>query len=223
MNRSYINTHLVVDRYLQGELSEDEAAEFEERLVWDGGLVDEVDLAMKLREGIRAEQHRIELDVSGNRGALDSLVGWFQVPAFAAAASFMLAVGVSWTVLNNDRPNGEVLPPDQGLPTEIVPLFATRSADPSTVVISADSWSVILVDAPVGYEKFRVSVHPQDEQSPPVWSGEDLIPTYPDSLAVGMPGSVLVAGEYVLSLDGIVAGGDNFEHIQTIPFVVARP
>lgn len=223
MNRSYIDTHLVVDRYLQGELSEEETAEFEERLVWDSALVDEVDLATKLLEGLRAVLDRNESDGSGYRGALDRVVNLFQVPAYAAAASFMLAVGMSWVILSNNQPNGETAPLDMALPTEIVPLFTTRGTDSSTMIVSEGSWTVILLDAPAGYDKFRVSIHPQDEQSPPVWSGEDLLPTYPDSLALSMPGSVLGEGDYVLLLDGIAVDADNFERIQTIPFVVARP
>ncbi len=54
MDRNYMNLHLVVDRYLQGTLQDDEKTEFEERLLWDEELMDELDLAERLREGLRA-------------------------------------------------------------------------------------------------------------------------------------------------------------------------
>jgi len=52
MDKQYIRTHLVVDRYLQGALSAREVAEFEERLTWDEELLDELDLAEHLRGAV---------------------------------------------------------------------------------------------------------------------------------------------------------------------------
>ena len=54
MDSNYIEQHLLIDRYLQGTLKEGENDAFEERMVWDKDLVDEVDLARQLREGLRA-------------------------------------------------------------------------------------------------------------------------------------------------------------------------
>jgi hypothetical protein len=51
-----------------------------------------------------------------------------------------------------------------------------------------------------------------------------LTPTYPDALAVGMPGSALAADRYVLSLEGVRDSGTGektYEHIQDIAFITA--
>ena len=48
-----------------------------------------------------------------------------------------------------------------------------------------------------------------------------LRPTYPESLAIGMPGNLLADGRYVLTVEGVVDtanGRGAYEHIQDTPF-----
>jgi hypothetical protein len=50
---------------------------------------------------------------------------------------------------------------------------------------------------------------------------DGLVPTYPDSLAVGMPGSTLAAGRYLLTIEGALpadVGDATYKLIQEIPF-----
>jgi hypothetical protein len=47
-----------------------------------------------------------------------------------------------------------------------------------------------------------------------------MLPTYPDSLAVGMPGTSLAPGYYLISVEGAQdteAGETIYEHLQDIP------
>lgn len=221
MNRNYIDTHLAVDRYLRGTLSEDELAEFEERLVWDQALMDEVDLAEKLREGLQAHLDKDEPASARNRFTerLITLVG---VPAYAAAASFLLAVGLTSFVMTNMTPAGGPSPSNGTARTEIVPLFATRAASGIDIEVSDSAWTVLLIDAPRGFSSFRASVARQDDDTV-VWSGDDLEATYPDSLALGMPGEVLAEGAYSLLIEGQAADRLIWQQIQVIPFSVSRP
>ena len=53
----------------------------------------------------------------------------------------------------------------------------------------------------------------------PIWVQDGLTPTYPDSLAIGMPGNVLVPGRYTITIEGINAAGDQQgEKVQDITF-----
>ncbi len=216
--------HLAVDRYLRGALSDEEAAEFEERLVWDQALIDEVDLAEKLRDGLRSELARNEASSAAASSTFSRVVSFFQAPAYAAAASFLIAVGLTSVGMLAIQTPGEVSPANGQMPTEIVALYATRSDAAVKLVVAEDAWTVLLVDAPYGYEQFRASVAARrGDDASVVWSRSDILPTYPESLALGMPGSTLEPGEYVLSLEGSADSERPYEPIQEIVFQVIRP
>ena len=100
MDENHIKRHLVVDRYLQGTLSKGEAAEFEERLVWDRELIDELDLAERLRAGLREAIGGKGYAAAAGRVSIgDWLSTLFSVPQYAAAASFVLAATLTAGVL----------------------------------------------------------------------------------------------------------------------------
>jgi hypothetical protein len=225
MDRKYIDMHLLIDRYLQGSLAEGEEAEFEERLVWDQELIDELDLAERLREGLRASVADDKYTAShGNRGIVARLSGLWSVPQYAAAASFLLAVTLTAGVLLNPfGPDGD-FGGNQPTPTEIVPLLAVRGNTTQTIVVNENAWTVLLVDVTGNYDSYRVTVRKGESGGEPFWMQDALMPTYPDALAVGMPGNALVAGRYVLSLEGVRdagAGEKTYEHIQDIAFITA--
>ena len=67
MDKKYIERHGMVDRYLQGTLPESEVAGFEERLTWDQELLDEVELAERLRAGLRGATGEDRPTVSHDR------------------------------------------------------------------------------------------------------------------------------------------------------------
>ena len=221
MERDYINQHLLVDRYIQGSLEGSELDEFEERLAWDSALVDEVQLAEHLRAALREATAAGAAGSSGT-GIAGAVREFFAVPGFAAAASFLLAVGltvgVQMTPLMRpgDRPDGSALQ------TDIIPLFATRSGNEATVEVDPEAWTVLLVDVAAPYPAYRITVRNDDPAAAPVWHQDRLLPTYPDSLAVGLPGSMLPPGRYVLTIEGSVttdSGEIAYERIQDIPFL----
>jgi len=223
MDRNYIEQHLLVDRYVQGRLEGSEHDAFEERLVWDQALVEEVELAEYLRDGLK-EVSAARADVAAAPGfdLVATLSGLFAVPQFAAAASFLLAVTLTVAVLTSSYVDLGSRSGTTAVKTDIVPLFATRGDNDITIRVDPGTWTVLLVDVVGDYPAYRVTVRPDEPGAKPVWVQDGLLPTYPESLAVGMPGSTLPAGRYVLTIEGDVtseAGETNHEHVQDIPFL----
>jgi hypothetical protein len=222
MDRNYIEQHLLVDRYVQGRLEGGELDEFEERLVWDESLVDEVRLAEHLRDSLReASAARAHVAGSPVFDLVAMVSGLLAVPRFAAAASFLLAVTLTAGVFMSPivNPGGEAGTP--ALQTDIVPLFTTRSEDVMEVAVDSDHWTVLLVDVMGDYTAYRATVRKDEPGAEPIWLQDGLMPTYPESLAVGMPGSALAAGRYMLTIEGAVpsdTGETTYERIQDIPF-----
>jgi hypothetical protein len=222
MDREYIDRYLLIDRYLQGALSNGEEAAFEERLAWDQDLIDEVDLAERLREGLQAAVADDQFTSNtGNFGIVSRLTGLFAVPRYAAAASFLLAVILTSGVLLNPFTQDDIEPGGPVAVTEIVPIFAVRSDVGQTVAVNRDAWTVLLVDVVGSYDSYRVTVREDIPGAKPFLIQDGLLPTYPDALAVGMPGAALAGGPYVLSLEALQesgAGDKTYEHIQDIQF-----
>jgi hypothetical protein len=222
MDRNYIDMHLLTDRYLQGTLAESEQAEFEERLVWDQALIDEVDLAEGLRNGLQESfadnRHTASPD---NVSILGRLTNLLAVPQYAAAASFLLAVTLTAGVLLKPLGSGD---DNQAIPliqTEILPLFAVRGGTAPTIAFNDESWTVLLVDVTGTHTAYRVTVRKDEPNAEPVWIQDGMLPTYPESLAIGMPGDLLADGDYVLSIEGVResdTGQKTYEHVQDIPF-----
>ena len=99
MDTNYIKMHLVIDRYVQGKLTDDELPEFEERLVWDQDLQEQVELAETMRDWLRASVEENRCSIPPKRHPL----GWFAdvivAPGYAAAASFVLGVLITSAAL----------------------------------------------------------------------------------------------------------------------------
>jgi hypothetical protein len=222
MDKKYIELHLVADRYLQGTLSAGEVAEFEERLTWDQELIDELDLAERLRDGLREATGEGSYTVAADRAGIG---GWlsdvFSVPQYAAAASFVLAATLTAGALLNPFGAGRGTDGFQATLTEIVPLVVFRGATASPVVFSAGTQLVLLVDVTGSHPSYRVTIRADQPGAPPFWMQEHMRPTYLESLAVSMPGGLLEAGPYVLTVAGVSTpdGGEKiYEHIQDISF-----
>jgi hypothetical protein len=222
MDRKYIELHLVVDRYLQGTLSGGEVAAFEERLTWDHALLDELHLAERLRDDLRETTREDSYTVAAARARIgDWLSNLFSIPQYAAAASFALAVALTAGVLLDPFGAGRGTGGFQATPTEIVPLVVLRGATASPVVFSADTQLVLLVDVTGFHASYRVTVRADRPGAPPFWTQDEMLPTHLDSLAVGMPGGLLEAGPYVLTVEGVSTSDDGkktYEHIQDIAF-----
>ncbi len=222
MDKKYMELHLAVDRYLQGALSGSELAAFEERLTWDQGLLDDLELAERFRDELReVATERFDAVDDARARIVDWLSKLFYIPQYAAAAAFALAVALTAGLLVG--PLGAGRSPDgfHATPTQIVPLLAVRGAAAQSVAFDARSQLVLLVDVTGFHTAYRVSVRADRPGASPFWMQDDMQPTHLESLAVGMPGELLEAGRYVLTVEGVsaaVEGGKTYEHIQEISF-----
>jgi hypothetical protein len=214
MDKGYINRHLVIDRYLQGKLMGDEEAEFEERLVWDRELIDEVDLAASLRAGLRSSgADSAYVTREGERLAwrLKSMVS---MPRYAAAASFVMGVLLTSMLMNNKEivVDGAAY---SASPTTVVPLLVLRGSNLQTIQVQPDGMTVLMVDVPLTYPSYRVSVRREDAAEP-FWTQDGLVPGYLQQLAVGVPGSALSPATYFLTIEGV--GEETNVFLQEITF-----
>jgi hypothetical protein len=221
MDKESMGPHLEVDRYLRGTMSGDEAAEFEKRLTWDQNLIDELVLAECLYGPREATGEGSYTAAADRAGIGDWLSNLFSVPQYAAAAAFAVAVALTAGILLNPFGAGRGTIGFQATPTEIVPLVVFRGATASPVVSRADTQLVLLVDVTGSHASYRVTIRADQPGASPFWTQDGMLPTYLESLAVGMPGGLLEAGPYVLTVEGVSTSDDGekiYEHIQDISF-----
>lgn len=220
MDRNYIDRHLVVDRYLQGKLDDGELAEFEERLAWDEGLLEEVELATKLREGLRAQYADSEYTATDDaRGA--RLLRWFAQPQYAAAASFLVGVTLATLLMIGD--SGPVATvPTAGMRTDVVSLDVLRGTGAPTISVDRDAWTVLLIEAPDTNASYRVTISTARPSGKEVSVQAGLAPSFGGAIALGVPGGVLPPDAYVLTLErrSGAEGADTYDLVQQIPFEV---
>lgn len=208
MDINYIKLHLVIDRYVQGTLGEDELAEFEERLVWDAELREEVVLADTLRSWLRRSVTENQFAVADNRTG-DSWVDKLRVvPGYAVAASFVLGILVTYSLSSNIDPDFQYAL-DPSSPTVVMPLIATRSADDDlqTVPAATGAMTLLLVDVPYPELTYRVAVR-REGTGELVWNQSGLVPSYLETVAVGIPGAALSPATYTLAIES--ADGAQF-------------
>ncbi len=199
MEIDYIKTHMVIERYVQGKLSADEETEFEERLVWDQALQEEVDLAETLRSWMQASAKKADHPISERGGSSGWTPRLLLQPGYAAAASFVLGILITFSALQNIDTEVE-FGIDQSAPSLIVPLIVTRSTagDRQEIPVRAGAVTLLLVDVPDPSQQFNVVV--RDSANAVVWRQDGLYAGYLEAVAVGIPGGAVPPGDYALSI-----------------------
>ena len=193
MDRQYIRDHAVIERYLSGALTADEEQDFEETYLGDPELLDQLQTAERLRDGIK------ELDAAKPLERQRPRPRWQQTFAsarYAAAASVLLAVSLGFsTVLyreNRDLRDGALSPTP--MMTRFVALDSVRGGNARTIrEPEDDEWIVLLLDAgPTEYDIYRaVLTRRVGERSEEIWSRADLAPELGESILIGVPGRLL--------------------------------
>ncbi len=74
IDKTYMTRHLTIDRYLQGNLSDEEIIEFESRLAWDQELGEDLDLAERLQFGLRKLEANGDISVNNSVSGVSRLV-----------------------------------------------------------------------------------------------------------------------------------------------------
>src|SRR5262245_4174493 len=197
MDRQHIRDHQVTERYLNGTLSPAEEKAFEEAMLADPELQEELDLAENMRAAFK------DFGAAGSVETAPKAARWLgfvSSPRYALAASLVAAAAlVSTTALyvqNQDLRGGAGH-------TRLLPLVSVRgAANPNEVAAPAsDELTVLLLDPGFGgYDVYRAVLARRDGQE--VLRRDGLIPTYEGLLALGVPGAMLSPGTYEIRLSG---------------------
>lgn len=201
MDQEYISEHNVIERYLAGRLTDEERAAFEERCLWCSDTLQELEVAERLREGLR--DVATPADTVAERGLL---ARWLLSPQWAAAASVMLVVSLAttgWLLTQTHDPDAALAT------TQVYSIEMTRSGETLPVVVRIgpdDRWVVLLVYPELGrHDGYRAELYRRGE-APPVWQASGIPPGSSDSLALTLPAPLLSPGDYRLGVLGLNDG-----------------
>lgn len=217
MDREYVVEHGMVERYLAGQLSEDEQAALEQHCLWCQETLDDLELTTKLRQGIA------DASTQEDRWQPGFVSRMLHSPQYAAAASVLLAfsVVVSGVMLwDRDALRGRSY--SGGM--EVFTLETMRGApgDPSANSVylgEPDRPITLLVYPGLGdYDRYRAAIYPL-KGGAVVW--EDGIRLRTDALALVVPSNILPPGDYRLRIEGIASDGEP-ALLNDIPFHTAN-
>lgn len=209
----------MVERYLQGRLTADEEQAFEEAYLSDPGLLDELVLTEKLRDGVR----RAGTAPGAPARAPAEPVRWrvFGSVPYAAAATVLLGVSLAVSaVLVIENRNLEMR--SAAAPVQLVPLVTVRGD--SAIRVDAPQngeLAVLLVDAGFAeHDDYRATLtRVTSGAAERVTRLDGLAPAYDGQVGLGVPASVLTPGDYELTLEGREAGA-GFAEITRIALTV---
>jgi len=212
MDRAYIEKHNVIERYLLGELSEEEAEAFEDRFVFDQELRDEIDVAEKMIGGLRRQEVEPQAAVAGEPQEPASSQGFRWAIAAALVGVAILVPYLYFSTPGTQRP--DLLPPFELSATQpdtasaaLVMLGQVRSGTSTSatgVPLYPGPDAVVVLGIPVSEAAVSgLTVSVSRESGEEVWSG-----TWPGDVAAGellyltIPSSWLSTEEYSLSVGG---------------------
>ncbi len=214
MNKNLTDESRLIEQYLANELSDSEREAFEERVLYTPGLLDELEAAERLQQGLQdvtaLERANAPADWSAGHSR-HAVVTLFQSPRYAMAASVLLLIslGVSSFLLQQNRHLGLV---DASLPvqTEIIPLVSVRSvagSDPVNTLKLGDGTHQYVMMLDPGFEEyshFRASVYQLKAGGTKtmLWQVDEMIPGYEDMLALSVAGTILKAGDFEITVEG---------------------
>ncbi|HET8697375.1 MAG TPA: hypothetical protein VFO94_07820 [Gammaproteobacteria bacterium] len=213
MDRRQIRDEQVIERYLGGTLTAAEEQAFEEAYLADPQLLEELELAERLRAGLKEAGGGVagSAGVGGSAGATAYRAGrrarWQALvasPRYGLAASLVAAVALASTaaLLVQNRTLRTGAPAAGQTHTRLLQLVSVRGADnPNQIAAPAPGeWTVLLLDPGFGdYDTYRAVLARDGAE---VLRLDGLTPTYEDQLALGMPGDLLAPGDYEIRLSG---------------------
>lgn len=230
MDKKYIKENLLIERYLEDTLSIEERKAFEEQFLSSAELLDELEAAERLGQGLHDVTALENAHVAKKAPKTVSLL---QSPYYAVAASFLLLIslGVSSSLLQKNATLSEM---DSGwaVPTEIIPLVSVRGVAGSELntlsLGDAPKRFVMMLDPGFEpYSHYRATVYRLDPAEEPavLWQVDGMLPGYEDMLALGMPSSVLSPGDFEIQLEGWQdewPADHGFEPLDTKTFSIAK-
>ena len=231
MDEKYIKEEMLVERYLEGKLTAEQVASFEEQFLSSDELLNELEAAERLGQGLH-DMSALE-NAHVTKKPTSNVVSLFQSPRYAMAASFMLLVslGVSSVLLQKNAHLSE-FDSNQAIPTEIIPLVSVRGAagnELNTLPLGdAPKQFVLMLDPGFEpYSHYRATVYQLDTAKEPamLWQVDEMLPGYEDMLALSVPSSVLNPGDYEIQLEGWQdewPANHGFEQLETKTFKIEK-
>jgi len=227
----YSSENMLIERYLEGRLSDEEAAAFEQQFLSSDELLDELEAAELLGQGLH--------DISALENAratakpTSNVISLFQSPRYAMVASFMLLVSLSVSSIllhQNDRLSESGS--NWAVPTEIIPLVSVRGvagSDLNTLSLGEAPRQFVMMLDP-GYEPYshyRATVYGLDPagESAMLLQVDEMIPGYEDMLALTVSSSILNPGNFEIKLEGWQAhwpADHGFEQLDTKTFKIQK-
>lgn len=220
MDREEVKRNNLVDRYLLGQLSEDEADEFEAYYLGSPETVAELETTEALLTGLRrSPQGGGKVAALRPAPAWSARAGqWFGLAASVVAAVSLVFAFQSRSALEQARSGSAPAAIDVPINIPIVTLAATRSAGPGADAPAA----VIELPAGAGYvalaldlglpeaSGYRVTLLGEDGGQ--VWSAGGLVPDEMDSLTLALPARLLEPGVYRLRATPEEGAGNAVEY-----------
>lgn len=227
MSASFVEQNQIIDRYLLGKLSEEQADEFEVLCLHDQSVLDQLELSEKMLAGFhRADEQNILPAISPPTVEQGSAQGQplqgtgyataarvFPAWNYATAASLFLGICLLSTITvfsQRDMPSSAYEPQ---INTPIFELNRTRGAsvEPDHIIrISPEpEWMVLsmkLGQGQLDYDSYRATLLGQDKTV--VWQSDGLEPNYQDALNVSLNSANISEGNYMVQIEGL-AGADS--------------
>lgn len=228
MDRKNTQQSELIERYLQGRLSAEEEQAFEEAYLGDPRLLEEVQLAERLRDGFKDAGGAERAPQSERRAAWLDVAG---SPRYGLAASFVAAIALV-TAGGLFVENRELEEAGGGAGaahhTRVLPLISVRGGRGANVVAAPapGEWTVLLLDTGFAdYEVFSAALLRSGSEDE-VLRLDDMVAS-DGTVAFGIPGSVLAPGDYEVRLQGggrdAAAGGALAELSRTALTIAPRP
>ena len=232
-----MNKNLLIERYLQGKLSDEKTASFEEQFLSSDELLDELESAEQLQQGLKDVVALERVHAPDKNQPLErpvsSVVALFQSPHYAMAASFLLVVslGVSSVLLQRNAHLSEFVS-DRGVPTEIIQLVSVRgvSGTELNMLKLGDTPKKFVMMLDPGFDSFsyyRATVYRLNPAKEPtmLWQVDEMLVGYEEMLALSVPSSILSPGDYEIQLEGWQdewPADHGFEQIDTKTFKIEK-
>jgi len=231
MDEKYTNENMLVERYLEGKLTAEQAASFEEQFLSSDELLNELEAAERLGQGLHDVSALENSHVT--KKPASNVVSLFQSPRYAMAASFMLLVsmGISSVLLQKNAHLSE-FGSNQAIPTEIIPLVSVRGvagSEMNTLPLGETPKQFVLMLDPgfETYSHYRATVYRLNPAKEPamLWQVDEMLPGYEEMLALSVPSSVLSPGDYEIQLEGWLdewPAAHGFEQLDTKSFKIEK-
>ena len=231
MDEKHTKEDMLVERYLEGKITAEQAASFEEQFLSSDELLNELEAAERLGQGLHDMSDLENANVT--KKPTSNVVSLFQSPRYAMAASFMLLVsmGISSVLLQKNAHLSE-FDSNQAIPTEIIPLVSVRGAAGSELnklpLGDTPKQFVLMLDPGFEpYSHYRATVYQLDTAKEPamLWQVDEMLPGYEDMLALSVPSSVLSPGDYEIQLEGWLdewPANHGFEQLDTKTFKIEK-